>query len=114
MNILITGASSGIDNALEYEYAKYFSNTGANIGLVARRIEHLHKLAGELQSQYSISCTNYSLDVRDAAALEVAAQNFIARFGVPNILIANAGVTRGTLTELKKILPHLKQYLILM
>ena len=102
MNIFITGASSGIGKALTHEYAKRFSNTDANIGLVARRSEHLQKLADELKSQYNISCAIYPLDVRDAAALEVAAQDFIARFGAPNIVIANAGVSRGTLTELKE------------
>ena len=102
MNIFFTGASSGIGNALAHEYAKRFANTGANIGLVARRSEYLQNLASELQSQYNISCAIYPLDVRDVAALEVAAQDFIARFGAPNILIANAGVSRGTLTELKE------------
>ena len=102
MNIFITGASSGIGKALTHEYAKRFTNTDANIGLVARHRERLQKLADELESQYNISCAIYPLDVRDAAALEVAAQDFIARFGAPNILIANAGVSRGTLTELKE------------
>lgn len=102
MNIFITGASSGIGNALAHEYAKRFTNTVANIGLVARHSEHLQKLAKELQSQYNISCAIYPLDVREATALETAARDFIARFGVPNIVIANAGVSRGTLTELKE------------
>ena len=102
MNIFITGASSGIGKALTHEYAKRFANSDVNIGLVARNSEHLQKLADELQSQYNIYCTIYPLDVRDAAAVEVAAQDFIARFGAPNIVIANAGVSRGTLTELKE------------
>jgi NAD(P)-dependent dehydrogenase (short-subunit alcohol dehydrogenase family) len=37
-------------------------------------------------------------DVRDADALARAAAAFIARFGPPDIVIANAGVSRGTLT----------------
>ena len=102
MNIFITGASSGIGNSLAHEYAKRYANTQSTIGLVSRRSEHLQKLADELQSQYNITCAIYPLDVRDAAALEAAAQNFIARFGAPNIVIANAGVSRGTLTELKE------------
>jgi len=36
--------------------------------------------------------------VRDAAALASAAAAFIARFGPPSIVIANAGISRGTLT----------------
>lgn len=38
-------------------------------------------------------------DVGDAAALAAAAEAYIARFGVPDIVIANAGVSVGTLTE---------------
>lgn len=100
--IFITGASSGIGNALAYEYAKRFSNEKTIIGLVSRRSEHLQQLASELQTQHQITCAIYPLDVRDSAALEAAAQDFIARFGAPDIVIANAGVSRGTLTEHKE------------
>ena len=96
--IFITGASSGIGNALAHEYAKRFADTGAIIGLAARRSEHLQKLAAELQNQYKISCAIYPLDVRDATALEAAAQDFMLQHGTPDIVIANAGVSRGTLT----------------
>ena len=100
--IFITGASSGIGNALAHEYAKRFADTGAIIGLAARQSEHLQQLATELQNQYKISCAIYPLDVRDASALAAAATDFIAKFGAPNIVIANAGVSRGTLTEHKE------------
>ena len=99
MNIFITGASSGLGNALAHEYAKRYSVSHTNIGLVARRGEHLQRLATELQNLYKITCAIYPLDVRDSKALETAAQDFITRFGAPNIVIANAGVSRGTLTE---------------
>ena len=102
MNIFITGASSGIGNALAHEYAKRYANTQSILGLVASRSEHLQQLATELQNQYKISCAIYPLDVRDATALEAAATDFITRFGAPNIVIASAGVSRGTLTELKE------------
>ncbi len=102
MNIFITGASSGIGKALAYEYAKRYANTQSTIGLVARHSEYLQKLATELQDQYKITCAIYPLDVRDSSALSGASQDFITRFGAPNIVIANAGVSRGTLTELKE------------
>ncbi len=99
MNIFITGASSGIGKALAHEYAKRYSGSSAIIGIVSRRSEHLQHLATELQNLYKITCAIYPLDVRDSAAVETAAQDFIARFGAPNIVIASAGVSRGTLTE---------------
>ena len=41
----------------------------------------------------------YALDVRDAAAVQQAAADFMARAGCPDVVIANAGVSVGTLTE---------------
>ncbi len=41
----------------------------------------------------------YPLDVTDAAALRAAADDFIAQRGVPDLVIANAGVSVGTLSE---------------
>ncbi len=93
LKVFITGASSGIGLALAHHYAK----DGAIVGLVARRAELLTKL----QNSLSIETAIYGLDVRDAAALEQAAFDFISRFGAPDIVIANAGVSAGTLTENK-------------
>jgi NAD(P)-dependent dehydrogenase (short-subunit alcohol dehydrogenase family) len=41
----------------------------------------------------------YPVDVTDDAALVAAADDFVARFGVPDLVIANAGVSAGTLSE---------------
>lgn len=93
MIVFITGASSGIGKALAHQYAEQ----GAILGLVARRSELLQELADGLDT----TVVTYPLDVRDADALATAAANFIERFGIPDIVIANAGVSRGTLTESK-------------
>ncbi|HQN64851.1 MAG TPA: SDR family oxidoreductase [Methylophilus sp.] len=106
--IFITGASSGIGEALAKAYAKqYISIPRENnipesrmvIGLAGRRLEALQKLANLLQNTYGAICAVYPLDVRNATAMQNAAQDFIYRFGVPDIVIANAGISRGTLTE---------------
>ncbi len=99
MRVFITGASSGIGAALAHEYAKRHQNEGATIGLVARRSEHLQKLQASLQDAYKIKCAIYPLDVRDSAALALAAADFMQQYGTPNVVIACAGVSRGTLTE---------------
>ena len=91
LKIFITGASSGIGQALAEHYAK----EGAILGLAARRADLLTSLQNSLPTETCI----YALDVRDAEALDKAAHDFIARFGVPDIVIANAGVSAGTLTE---------------
>ncbi len=105
MNIFITGASSGIGSALAHEYAKRYANTNCFIGLASRRSEHLQALADSLQNQYHISCSIYPLDVRDSLACQLAAEHFIKHFGAPNIVIASAGVSRGTLTEYREDIP---------
>jgi short-subunit dehydrogenase len=99
MKVFITGASSGIGAALAVEYANRYKNSNIIIGLVARRSEHLLNLKGLLQNQYQAKCVIYPLDVRDNSALNAAAENFMQQYGAPNIVIACAGVSRGTLTE---------------
>ena len=76
--------------------ARHYARQGVQLGLVARRAEFLERIADELEPRPAV----YALDVRDADALKAAATDFINRFGVPDIVIANAGVSRGTLTEM--------------
>jgi len=89
--VIITGASSGIGAAL----ARYYDGRGAALGLIARRASELERLASQLRAKARI----YPVDVRDPAALQAAAADFLAREGVPDIVIANAGISVGTLTE---------------
>ncbi|MCH2219798.1 MAG: SDR family oxidoreductase [Dechloromonas sp.] len=91
LKVFITGASSGIGEAL----AVYYAGQGATLGLVARRAEFLHGLNERLGGGHAC----YPLDVTDAPALHDAAGDFMRRFGTPDIVIANAGVSAGTLTE---------------
>ncbi len=89
--VIITGASSGIGAALAQHYAR----RGATLGLIARRQGEIERVAARL----SVPVEIYPADVRDAAALQAAAGDFLARHGCPDIVIANAGVSVGTLTE---------------
>ncbi len=95
--IIITGASSGIGAAL----ARFYAGSGATLGLIARRHDLLEKLAAALPT----SCEVYPADVRDAGALHAAARHFIGRHGAPDIVIANAGVSVGTLTDFAEDTP---------
>ncbi|MEX3899982.1 SDR family oxidoreductase [Paraburkholderia sp. BR10954] len=91
LKVFITGASSGIGLALAGEYAR----RGAILGLVARRGD---ALAAFQQSHPQNTVSIYALDVRDAEALADAAARFIAEHGLPDVVIANAGISRGALT----------------
>jgi len=89
--VIITGASSGLGAAL----ARHYASRGATLGLIARRQSELERLRAAL----SVPCEIYPLDVRDTVALAAAARHFTAKHGCPDIVIANAGVSLGTLTE---------------
>lgn len=89
LKVFITGASSGLGAALAHHYAA----RGARLGLVGRKPEPLAAVADALDARY------YLADVRDAAAMQAAAAAFIAEVGAPDIVIAAAGISVGTLTE---------------
>lgn len=96
--VFITGASSGIGAALAAEYAR--RHPDAVIGLLARRESALDETAGAVRAASSERATVLRLpaDVTDPAALADAARGFIAQAGLPDVVIANAGISAGTIT----------------
>jgi short-subunit dehydrogenase len=95
VRVVITGASSGIGEAL----ARHYAARGAVLGLISRRATPV------------ASGSSYPVDVADEAALVTAARDFIARFGVPDLVIANAGISSGTSGVEHGDLPKLKKVL---
>ena len=91
MNVFITGASSGIGEAL----AREFAARGARLGLVARRAEALQALIATLPGEHLA----YGVDVTDSDALIAAASAFEQAAGGTDIVIANAGISVGVKTE---------------
>lgn len=91
MRVFITGASSGIGESL----ARHYATADSAVGLAARREDLLERLARSLPGKVA----TYALDVIDTAALQAAAADFIARFGLPDVVIANAGISVGTAGE---------------
>jgi NAD(P)-dependent dehydrogenase (short-subunit alcohol dehydrogenase family) len=102
-SLVISGASSGIGLAL----ARHYLERGAIVAAFARRGELLQPLSAEFSDR--VFC--YVLDVRDASAVQNAASDFIARAGSPDVVIANAGVSVGTLTEYAEDIDAFQQVL---
>ena len=92
MKVFITGASSGIGAAL----AKAYADRGDDCVLVARRGDALDALRATLPRPDAHRVE--TVDVTDATALDAAARAVIADAGVPDIVIANAGISGGTET----------------
>ncbi len=101
--VFITGASSGLGEALALAYAAQ----GARLGLVGRSEARLQALRQRLHQPDLHEM--YVLDVNDASALQQAANDFIAKAGQVQTVIASAGISVGTLSELNEDLPVFKK-----
>lgn len=86
----ITGASSGIGQAL----AARFARAGYRLALVARRSEALQAWA-RAQGFDEARCRVYRADVAEIAEIVSAGQACLAQQGVPDVVIANAGISVG-------------------
>ncbi|MCW5654785.1 SDR family oxidoreductase [Hydrogenophaga sp.] len=88
--VFITGASSGIGQAL----AARFARGGFRLALVARRVAEMQAWA-DAQGFDAAQCQVYGADVADIDSIVAAGQACIAAQGLPDVVIANAGVSIG-------------------
>jgi len=94
--VFITGASSGIGQAL----AQRYHQAGFRLALVARRTSEVKTWAsaqGISPESYEI----YSADVSVTDSIVAAGRDCIARQGVPDVVIANAGISVGMDTAVR-------------
>lgn len=92
----ITGASSGIGQALAARYAQ----AGWRLALVARRtgeIEQWARAQGLAEDRWRV----YGADVAQVESIVAAAQACIAQQGLPDVVIANAGISIGMDTAVR-------------
>jgi len=88
--VFITGASSGIGQALAMRYYQ----DGARLALVARRTAEVERWAAEQQldaARFKV----YGADVADLDAMARIGRECIAAQGLPDVVIANAGISIG-------------------
>ncbi len=87
--ILITGASSGIGEAL----AREFASRAFTLGLCARRIEQLNELKEELLSEHPACQVHVAaLDVTDCDAVFRVVGELRDAMGGLDVCVANAGI----------------------
>jgi len=91
---LITGASSGIGEALAVELGR----RGAGVGLLARREEVLREVAAKVETAGGRALA-VAVDVRDAGGVKAATAKVSEHFGRVDVLIANAGIGEITLAR---------------
>jgi uncharacterized protein len=84
---LVTGASSGIGAA----FARDFAQRGCDLCLVARRLDRLEALAGELSSAFGIEAFCVQADLSDPKSTGVILDALAARGREVDILVNNAG-----------------------
>jgi short-subunit dehydrogenase len=95
--VFITGASSGIGQALALRYYQ----AGFDLALVARRTADMQAWAAAMQ----LDPQRYRIDSADVAvpdSIIAAAQRCIAEVGLPDVVIANAGISIGMDTSVRE------------
>ncbi|HEY5750176.1 MAG TPA: SDR family oxidoreductase [Chryseolinea sp.] len=121
--IWLTGASSGIGEALAYELAK----KGAKLILSARRKEELERVKGNCEASSQPNIRTLPLDLSQPATLKLSTEAAIQLFGHVDVLINNGGISQrsfvndtdmdvyrrlmevnyfGAITLTKYLLPH--------
>jgi NAD(P)-dependent dehydrogenase (short-subunit alcohol dehydrogenase family) len=84
---LVTGASSG----LGVEFARGLAMAGADVAVVARRLERLQAVAKQLEA-FGVRAHAVQADLRDEAQIDAALQQVQETLGPIDILVNNAGV----------------------
>ncbi|MBD3868075.1 MAG: SDR family NAD(P)-dependent oxidoreductase [Acidobacteria bacterium] len=86
-NVLVTGASEGIGLAT----AKRFVELDANVWALARNRERLEALSAELGGPPRL--VPVTADVSDGPAMETVTGRILSELGVPDVIVANAGIS---------------------
>lgn len=88
-------------------FARHYASLGATLGLVARRQDALAQLAAGLPVPSHL----FVADVADGLRMREIASEFTQQAGVPDIVIANAGISAGTLGAEADDMPVLERIL---
>lgn len=91
-NAVVTGASSGLGR----QFALCLAEQGANVAVMARRIERLQELKTEIETNYGVKCLAIQCDVTNTATIKAAVAQAAEELGSIDILINNAAAGFAT------------------
>ena len=94
--VTVTGASSGLGKQMAEGYAQQ----GANLILLARRVERLEASAAEFSEKYGVEVLPLACDVTDEAVIDSCLAAADEKFGHVEVLVNCAGGEKGTGTKL--------------
>ena len=94
--VAITGASSGLGKQM----AEGFAQQGADLVLLARRVERLEESAKEWSEKYGVEVLPVACDVTSADSIANAVKAVKEKFGHCEVIINDAGGEKGTGTPL--------------
>ena len=92
--VWITGASSGIGEALAYEFAR----EGAKLVLSARRADELQRVK-QATGLPDADVLVLTLDLTETASLPAAVETVLKTFGAVDVLVQNAGISQRSLVH---------------
>ncbi|MBO6170052.1 MAG: SDR family oxidoreductase [Bacteroidales bacterium] len=84
---VVTGASTG----LGLQMAKAFASQGANLVLLARRMNLLEENAKSINEEYGVEVLPFACDITDTERVKASVAATVAKFGRVDILMNNAG-----------------------
>lgn len=87
----ITGASSGIGEAIAYRLA----SLGSNLIISARREDKLNDVAEKIKKDYGVEVTSFRMDVSDINNIKSSLQDITSKLEKLDILVNNAGLALG-------------------
>ena len=89
MNVLVTGGSRGIGEAISREFAKKGYNVIINF---KNSIDRAEELKEELEAEYGVSVMLAQADITDEVSVENMIDEIITELGSIDVLVNNAGI----------------------
>lgn len=91
MNIIVTGATSGIGRASAFEFASH----GHHLIICGRRADRLDDIKNEITLKYNVKIVPLAFDIRNKEEVQVAMESIPLDFKPIDVLLNNAGLASG-------------------